>query len=149
MDVSYAAVGEALVVAPVGRVDEASWEEFGRHLASGIEQAEQQSLPTLVIDLSSVDYMSSRGLRALTMAKQEGIGHAAIEGRKTMVIDLSGVEYMSSRGLRALTMAKQEGIASGVSIRLAAPNDVMREILAISRYDRLFAVDPVAPSGDS
>jgi|SRR5690242_18231217 len=108
MDVSYAAVGEALVVAPVGRVDEASWEEFGRHLASGIEQAEQQSLPTLVIDLSSVDYMSSRGLRALTMAKQEGIG-------------------------------------AGVSIRLAAPNDVMREILAISRYDRLFAVDPTAP----
>jgi anti-anti-sigma factor len=108
MDVSYAAVGEALVVAPVRRVDEASWEEFGRHLASGIEQAEQQSLPTLVIDLSSVDYMSSRGLRALTMAKQEGIG-------------------------------------AGVSIRLAAPNDVMREILAISRYDRLFAVDPTAP----
>jgi anti-anti-sigma factor len=66
-----------------------------------------------------------------------------------MVIDLSGVEYMSSRGLRALTMAKQEGIASGVSIRLAAPNDVMREILAISRYDRLFAVDPVAPSADA
>jgi anti-anti-sigma regulatory factor len=52
---------------------------------------------------------------------------------------------MSSRGLRALTMAKQEGIGAGVSIRLAAPNDVMREILAISRYDRLFAVDPTAP----
>src|SRR5690348_11064940 len=86
MDVTYVPVGEALVVAPVGRVDEATWEEFGAHLA-------------------------------------EGIGHAAIEGRKIMVIDLSGVEYMSSRGLRALTMAKQEGIASGVSIRLAAPND--------------------------
>jgi len=112
MDVTYVPVGEALVVAPVGRVDEATWEEFGAHLA-------------------------------------EGIGHAAIEGRKIMVIDLSGVEYMSSRGLRALTMAKQEGIASGVSIRLAAPNDVMREILAISRYDRLFAVDPVAPSADA
>jgi hypothetical protein len=42
-------------------------------------------------------------------------------------------------------MAKQEGIAAGVSIRLAAPNDVMREILAISRYDRLFAVDPAVP----
>jgi anti-sigma B factor antagonist len=112
MEVSYAAMGEALVVAPVGRVDEASWEEFGHHLANGIEQAAQQSL-------------------------------------RTLVIDLAGVDYMSSRGLRALTMAKQEGIAAGVSIRLAAPNDVMREILAISRYDRLFAVDPsVAGSGD-
>jgi hypothetical protein len=32
-----------------------------------------------------------------------------------------------------------------VAIRLAAPNDVMREILAISRYDRLFDVDDEAP----
>jgi len=111
MEVSYDKRGEALVVSPVGRVDEATWEEFGAHLA-------------------------------------EGIGHAAIEGCRTMVVDLSGVEYMSSRGLRALTMAKQEGIASGVSIRLAAPNDVMREILAISRYDRLFAVDPALPGND-
>jgi anti-anti-sigma factor len=108
MEVSYAAMDEALVVAPVGRVDEASWEEFGRHLSAGIDQAAEQS-------------------------------------RSTLIIDLSGIDYMSSRGLRALTMAKQEGIAAGVSIRLAAPNDVMREILAISRYDRLFAVDPAVP----
>src|SRR5689334_7341667 len=112
MDVSYVPVGEALVVAPVGRVDEATWEEFGAHLA-------------------------------------EGIGRAAIDSLPTLIINLAGVEYMSSRGLRALTMAKQEGIASGVSIRLAAPNDVMREILAISRYDRLFAVDPAVPGGDN
>jgi len=112
MEVSYDQRGEALVVAPVGRVDEATWEEFGAHLA-------------------------------------EGIGRAAIDSLPTLIINLAGVEYMSSRGLRALTMAKQEGIASGVSIRLAAPNDVMREILAISRYDRLFAVDPAVPDGDN
>jgi anti-sigma B factor antagonist len=112
MEVSYDQRGEALVVAPVGRVDEATWEEFGAHLAEGIGRAATDSLPTLIINLA-------------------------------------GVEYMSSRGLRALTMAKQEGIASGVSIRLAAPNDVMREILAISRYDRLFAVDPAVPDGDN
>jgi anti-anti-sigma factor len=112
MEVSYDQRGEALVVAPVGRVDEATWEEFGANLA-------------------------------------EGIGRAAIDSLPTLIINLAGVEYMSSRGLRALTMAKQEGIASGVSIRLAAPNDVMREILAISRYDRLFAVDPAVPGGDT
>ena len=112
MEVSYDQRGEALVVAPVGRVDEATWEEFGAHLA-------------------------------------EGIGRAAIDSLPTLIINLAGVEYMSSRGLRALTMAKQEGIASGVSIRLAAPNDVMREILAISRYDRLFAVDPAVLGGDN
>jgi anti-anti-sigma factor len=108
MDVSYVLTDEALVVAPVGRIDEASWEEFGSKLTSGLEQASAQS-------------------------------------RGTLVIDLSGVDYMSSRGLRVLTVARQRGSAAGVAIRLAAPNDVMREILAISRYDRLFDVDDEAP----
>ena len=111
MEVSYGLSPEAIVVAPVGRVDEASWEEFAAHLTRGVE-------------------------------------HAADQSRRTMIIDLSGIDYMSSRGLRALTMAKQEGIGAGVSVRLAAPNDIMREILAISRYDRLFAVDDAIPSSD-
>ena len=111
MEVSYGLSPEAVVVAPVGRVDEASWEEFAAHLTTGVTQAADQS-------------------------------------RRTLIIDLSGIEYMSSRGLRALTMAKQEGIGAGVSVRLAAPNDVMREILAISRYDRLFAVDDRLPARD-
>ena len=111
MEVSYGLSPEALIVAPAGRVDEASWEEFGSHLSRGIEQA-------------------------------------ASESRNTLIIDLSRIEYMSSRGLRALTMAKQEGIATGVTVRLAAPNGVMREILAISRYDRLFKVDDAVPLSD-
>jgi len=111
MEVSYGLPPGAVIVSPVGRVDEASWEEFGSHVARGIEIASN-------------------------------------EGRDTVVIDLSHIDYMSSRGLRALTMAKQEGIAAGVSVRLAAPNDVMREILAISRYDRLFPVDDALPARD-
>jgi anti-anti-sigma regulatory factor len=47
---------------------------------------------------------------------------------------------MSSRGLRALTVAKREGDEARVAIVLASPNDIMREILAISRYDKLFAI---------
>ena len=47
---------------------------------------------------------------------------------------------MSSRGLRVLTVAKRQGDEAGVAIILASPNEVMREILAISRYDKLFAV---------
>jgi anti-anti-sigma factor len=108
MDVSYVLTDEALVVAPVGRIDESSWEEFGAQLTSGLEQASEQS-------------------------------------RGTLIIDLSGVDYMSSRGLRALTVARQRGSSAGIAIRLAAPNEVMREILAISRYDRLFDVDDAAP----
>ena len=74
-----------------------------------------------------------------------GIDQAACGEREVMIIDLAGIDYMSSRGLRVLTTARANGIAAGVSIRLAAPNDVMREILAISRYDRLFDVDDSIP----
>lgn len=109
MEVSYGRSSDAVIVAPVGRVDEASWEEFGSYLTEGVEKAATQSC-------------------------------------RTLIIDLSGIEYMSSRGLRALTMAKQEGIGASVSVRLAMPNDIMREILAISRYDRLFAVDDALPA---
>ena len=41
---------------------------------------------------------------------------------------------------RVLTVAKREGDEAGVTITLASPNEVMREILAISRYDKLFAI---------
>ncbi len=47
---------------------------------------------------------------------------------------------MSSRGLRALTLAQRAGQESGTTIALARPNDTMREILAISRYDMVFRV---------
>lgn len=53
-----------------------------------------------------------------------------------LVVDLSQLDFMVSRGLRALTMAQREGAA----IQLAHPNAQMREILAISRYDKLFPI---------
>ena len=57
-----------------------------------------------------------------------------------VVIDLSNLEYMSSRGLRVLTVTKRQADESAISISLASPNDIMREILAISRYDKLFTI---------
>lgn len=59
---------------------------------------------------------------------------------ETAIIDLSGIEYMSSRGLRGLTLAQRAANESGTTIVLACPNDTMREILAISRYDMVFRV---------
>ena len=111
MQVSFDPARDALIARPVGRVDEASWEEFGSILARGVDRASE-------------------------------------DDRETLIIDLSGIDYMSSRGLRVLTTTKARAIAAGVSIRLAAPNDVMREILAISRYDRLFDVDDKLPNSD-
>lgn len=108
VEVSYSLSGKALIVSAAGRVDESTWAEFGALLVDGVRDAANRSLEDVIIDLSGIDYMSSRGLRALTIARQEGIG-------------------------------------AGVSVRLAAPNEVMREILSISRYDRLFTVDDALP----
>ncbi len=47
---------------------------------------------------------------------------------------------MSSRGLRVLTVAKRQAEEAALTIVLSSPNEVMTEILAISRYDKLFAV---------
>jgi anti-sigma B factor antagonist len=65
------------------------------------------------------------------------IGDAA--GRR-FIIDLGAVDYMSSRGLRALSTALAAAKKAGVDMALAAPGPAMREILAISRYDKLFVV---------
>ena len=57
-----------------------------------------------------------------------------------LAIDLAGVDYMSSRGLRTLTLAQRQSGQAGIAIVLSSPNDMMREILAISRYDKIFPV---------
>lgn len=68
------------------------------------------------------------------------IGEAAV-AKQDFVLDLSGVDYMSSRGLRVLTLARREADAKSVAFSLARPNDRMREILAISRYDKIFKIE--------
>jgi anti-anti-sigma factor len=91
-----------------GRVDEATWEAFGAALGEAVLQAGQSGLPTVVINLSELD-------------------------------------YMSSRGLRVLTVAKRQADEAAIAIVLASPNEVMSEILAISRYDKLFTI--TGPAG--
>ncbi|NQX95455.1 MAG: STAS domain-containing protein [Erythrobacter sp.] len=65
---------------------------------------------------------------------------AVEEKPNLLVVDLHGVAYMSSRGLRALTLAQRATQGADTNIVLARPNDTMREILAISRYDMVFRV---------
>lgn len=93
----------SVIAIPPPRIDESSWQDFGACLTDGVGKA--RSMPG-----------------------------------KRLVVDFSNVQYMSSRGLRALTLGKRQGEADGVTIVLAAPNEIMREILAISRYDKLFTV---------
>jgi len=56
---------------PTGRVDETTWETFSAALTAAVCAAVSAGCLPLTVDLSGLDYMSSRGLRALTMAKRE------------------------------------------------------------------------------
>lgn len=58
------------VTAQFVRVDEGNWERFVEWLNDNARIA-AETRQTLIVDLSSVDYISSRGLRALTIAKRE------------------------------------------------------------------------------
>ena len=103
MDYSLEVQEDAVLVGVDGRVDEATWEAFGAALEEAVRQAGKSGLPTVIIDLSELD-------------------------------------YMSSRGLRVLTVAKRQADEAAIAIVLASPNEVMSEILAISRYDKLFTI---------
>ena len=103
MEYSLEGQNDAVIVRVDGRVDESTWEAFGAGLSEAVRQASQSGLANIVIDLAELD-------------------------------------YMSSRGLRVLTVAKREADEAGITVSLASPNDVMREILAISRYDKLFTI---------
>lgn len=103
MEYSLECQNDAVIVSVDGRVDESTWEAFGAGLSEAVQRASKSGLANIVIDLSELDYMSSRGLRVLTVAKREADG-------------------------------------AGISVSLASPNEVMREILAISRYDKLFTI---------
>ena len=111
MDFSCRAAGGILIASPLGRVDEASWEEFADEMSAAIKEAARAS-------------------------------------QSEVMLDLSGLDYMSSRGLRVLTMAKRQAETAGLTITLAAPNEVMREILAISRYDKLFHISDSVDTGE-
>jgi len=94
---------DAWIVVPAGRVDESTATGFGERLA-------------------------------------QEVGAAAFAGVLRLAIDLAGIDYMSSRGLRGLTLAQRRATEAGVTIVLAQPNEIMQEILAISRYDMVFKV---------
>ncbi len=59
-------LGTALVLSPSGRVDETSADSFKDYLVSAVGT----ELETAIIDLSGIEYMSSRGLRGLTLAQR-------------------------------------------------------------------------------
>jgi anti-sigma B factor antagonist len=93
---------DGAVLRPEGKIDEGNWQAFADDLKRAVEHAAANHAAILRVDLSQVPYMSSRGLRALTL------------GRKAA--------------------------GEQVEIILSAANARLREILAISRYDKIFRI---------
>lgn len=60
--------GNATLVSPVGRVDESTATDFADRLGEFAETSKD----SLILDLDGIAYMSSRGLRALTLAQRRG-----------------------------------------------------------------------------
>jgi anti-anti-sigma factor len=68
---------ERLVGLVSGRVDEDTWRDFSARLNAAVGEAAGAGLP-LVLDLSELEFMTSKGLRALTVAKKEAAGAVTI-----------------------------------------------------------------------
>ena len=59
--------GDARILVPVGRIDEANANLFTERLVEAASAGGR-----IVVDLAQIPYMSSRGLRALTIAQRKG-----------------------------------------------------------------------------
>jgi anti-sigma B factor antagonist len=77
MDLRLRRDAERLVGEIAGRVDEDSWRDFSAQLNVAVREAVGAGLP-LVLDLTELEFMTSKGLRALTMAKKEAAGAVTI-----------------------------------------------------------------------
>lgn len=81
--------------------------------------------------------LSPRGrLEQTTVAPFQGAVTAIIEGMSpNLVIDMSQVEFISSVGLRALMMFNNAAKKDGRKLALAAPTQIVKEILAVARLN--------------
>ena len=79
-----------------------------------------------------------------------GIEAAALSGEiaelvpntRRIVIDLSGVEMIDAAGLGALISVALTAQASQYSVKLAAPGNVIRQLLELTKLTSVFEVHP-------
>jgi anti-anti-sigma factor len=68
-------------------------------------------------------------------------------GGDRLLFDLEGLEYISSAGLRVLMIATKRTRPAGGEIAMAAPQDVVREVLEITRFNQVFPVHASLDAG--
>lgn len=79
-----------VVLAPRGRIDHTNAEGFSKALAPHVESCEQRG-PSVLFDLSGLEYISSAGLRVLMLASKRIIpagGRIGVAAPTTMVREI-------------------------------------------------------------
>ena len=63
----------------------------------------------------------------------------AVRGR-AIIVDLAGLEFIDSSGLAALVLARKQARQAGGDLLLAAPQDQVLRVLAVTRLIEAFSV---------
>jgi anti-sigma B factor antagonist/stage II sporulation protein AA (anti-sigma F factor antagonist) len=93
---------------------------------------------TVAAPRGRIDHLSAAGFEAALAPLLD----AAIARRGALVLDFAGVDYISSVGLRVLMLAARRMREAQAPLALAALQSVVAEIFAISRFDKVLAVQP-------
>jgi anti-sigma B factor antagonist len=79
----------------------------------------------------------------LDVADAAGVAAAltAVAARaRELIVDLAGLEFIDCSGLAALLLAREQARKAGGDLLLAAPQDQVLRILAVTRLTGVFAV---------
>jgi anti-sigma B factor antagonist len=119
----------------------ASWEE--QRLSSQHKEPNLRlSLETRVAEDVVVICCKGRIAYGIEAAALSGeIAELAPQTRR-VVIDLSGVEMIDAAGLGALISVALTAQASQCSVRLAAPGNLIRQLLELTKLTSVFEVHP-------
>ena len=82
-----------------------------------------------------------RGELDVTDAAEVAASLAAVAaGKRDIILDLAGLEYIDSSGLAALVRARQRALHAGSDLLLAAPQQQVLRMLALTRLIDFFPV---------
>jgi anti-sigma B factor antagonist len=119
----------------------ALWEE--QRLSSQDEEPKLRlSLETRVAEDFTVVCCKGRIAYGIEAAAMSGEIVELVSQTHRVVIDLSGVEMIDAAGLGALISVALTAQASQCSVKLAAPGNLIRQLLELTKLTSVFEVHP-------
>jgi anti-sigma B factor antagonist len=119
----------------------ALWEEQ-RLSSQNKEPKLRLSLETRVTEDLTVVCCKGRIAYGIEAASLSGEIAELVSNTRRVVIDLSGVEMIDAAGLGALISVALAAQASQCSVKLAAPGNLIRQLLELTKLTSVFEVHP-------